>query len=169
METTPPELGHAPLILMSNTPASLAMVQLVSRQVADPAQIEITLAHYLEPLSWQTLDAGQAHHLDTLFKEEEGLLAENGTTTIAPESSYFEKANGVFIRAGVPADHVHIETGWQRSDVIAIRLDQLNSGRYSTVVIVRHHYDILYRFLGQSLRQILAQFGHQIHVWVFDA
>jgi hypothetical protein len=169
METTPLELGRAPLILMSDTPASLAMVQFVSRQVADPARIEITLAHYLEPLSWQTLDAGQTRRLETLYKEEEVLLTENAAPASIPESSYFEQANEVFIRAGVPTEQVHIETDWQHSDVIADRLDRLNAGGYSAVIIVRHHYDILYRFLGQSLRQILAQFGHQIHVWVFDA
>jgi hypothetical protein len=168
MKTMPFKLGRAPLILMSDTPASLAMVQVMSRQVADPAQIEITLVHYLEPLSWHTLDAGQTQHLETLFEEEERLLAENRTTG-APESGYFEEARNVLIRAGVPADRVHIEADWRQSGVVATRLEQLDQGSYSTVIIVRHHYDLLYRFLGRSLRELLAQFGHQVYVWVFDS
>jgi hypothetical protein len=165
MTTIPPGLGNSLLILMSDTPASLAMIRNVLRQLADPPRARITLAHYLEPLLWRTADLKTILAWQEWFEQQDDLLNVSQPDPDLP--SYFDRARGTLVQTGIVPEQIHVDMVWHNLDTINMRLAHLGRGDYSGVVIVRHHYDLLFNLLGSTLRQMLEPYGHQITLWVF--
>jgi hypothetical protein len=159
------ELGNSLLVLMSDAPASLALVTIILHELADPTQVDMTLAYYLEPLLWQRSDPGISEALQHLFEQEDALL---DNTQPASPPTYFSQARTLIIRQGLSPDRVHVEAHWRQPDLLSYRKTQLTNGTYSAVIIVRHHYDMLFGLLGVTLRQVLIPFGHQVHVHILD-
>ncbi len=165
MGDSPPDLGSNLLIVMSNTPGSLAMVMATVRQLTDPRRADISLAHYLEPVLWADQPAERVQMLERLFRQEGELLVE--TKLLA--DNYFEQSRSVLRASGVSDEHIHVETTWNNQDVAANRVALLANGVYSAVVIARHHNDILCHLLETTLSDLLGQYQSKITLWVVDS
>jgi hypothetical protein len=164
MSSIPPGLGNSLLILMSDTPASLTMIREVVRQLVDPTHTTITLAYYLEPMLWLPVNQDTLKNWHDVFDQEAKLLEKSPPNT----SSYFDRACRTLSQAGVKPEQIRVETLWRDPETISLRLMHLKRGTYSGVVIVRHHYDLVFSLLGITLRRALDQYGHQVTVWIFN-
>jgi hypothetical protein len=164
MGDVPPDLGNSLLVIMSNTPGSLAMVKIAARQLPDPTHVEITLAHYLEPVLWQDHVAAQA--LEKLFRQEELLL--DGEQA-SQSDVYFQQSRSLLRDIGIPISRIHVEAVWNQRDIASVRLAKLADGTYSTLIIARHHYDLLHRLLDATLADVLRRNGSRAMLWVIDS
>lgn len=165
MGDSPPDLGSNLLIVISNTPGSLAMVTAVVRRLSDPGRADISLAHYLEPVLWADRPADRVQTLERLFRQEGELLVEPELAA----DNYFEQSRSVLRASGVSDEHIHVETTWNNQVVAANRVALLAKSVYSTIVIARHHNDILCRLLGTTLSDLLGQYHSKTILWVLDS
>jgi nucleotide-binding universal stress UspA family protein len=160
--------GHNLLVAMSNTPASLTMVEEVARQLPDPARTRITLIHYLQPTMWEhSGDPSRSQQLQDILHAEEQQL-ENVQSTKALADHYFTQAGALLEEQGVPAANIQAKITWDDTDVADAILNELDSGAYSTVVVGRHHSGILDRLLGDSLADTLRRHAEDTKLWVVD-
>jgi hypothetical protein len=161
---TPADLGNHLLVAMGNDQNSLELVRYMARRLPDPADMDVTLMHYLAPMFWITgAGQGEMHRYDW----EQISKLEQMEATVTDE--YFAEARGILQEAGVAAVHVHTEKKRESvPDVARAVLDELADGVYTAVVVGRHHHHALGRLLNRDPGDILTKRVKGVFVWVIE-
>ena len=167
MNTVPEKLGDKLLVAMSNSPASLNLVQIVADQIPDLAATEVTLMHYLSPIYWEHGGVDNARDAQVLHNEEEEIWQEEETKE-AQTRRYFEEARKILIEAGVPAGNIHMKWAYDEPSVTDAILDTLESGHYTAVVVGRHHHNHLEHAIQFSFTDKIRQYVGDITIWVVN-
>lgn len=162
------EVGRHLLIAMSNTPASLALIEHVAQHLPEPAHTHITLMHYLQPMAWEHGGNTESQReLRDIVKTEEQAV-ENEQIVEQRTERYFEQASTALQKAGVPPAQIQTKLRWDDQDVANAVLNELRSGQYSTVVVGERHHDFLSRLLGLDLADVLHRQTQAVNVWVIS-
>lgn len=164
----PTNLGNNLLIAMSNTSASLKLVEHVARHLPDPPHTRITLMHYLQPTMWE--HGGDVESPEKLKEilETEDQQFQNEEREEERTERYFDQATAILQQNGVPEANIQTTIDWDDRDVAAAILDELHSGRYTAVAVGQHHHDILDRLLGGSLADTLRRHTENVALWTIQ-
>lgn len=161
-------LGQHLLVAMSNTLASLALVEHIAQHLPEPTHTSITLMHYLQPIAWEHGDDTEARRkLRDSVKSEEQALEDEQIVEKRTER-YFDQASKVLQSVGVRADQIQTRLRWDDQDVANALLNELRSGQYTSVIVGQHHHDFLSRLLGLNLADILQRQRTEIKLWVIQ-
>ena len=163
---SPADLGNHLLVAMNDDQDSLELVRRVAQYLPDPAEMEVTLIHYLAPMVWATgigaIDGEMlAYDWDQIAKLEkmEADLTEE----------MFAQARDILQEAGVATVHIHAKTTpVPFPSVTREVLDALEEGLYSAVVVGRHHHHALSRLLSRDPGTVITKRARGVTVWVVE-
>jgi len=160
----PPNLGNHLLVAMNNDQDSLNLVRYIAERLPNPGNTEVTLMHYLAPLLWMSRTGeGEMDFYD--WKQIQQM--EELEATITQES--FAKALIILQEAGAAAVHMRTKRHWESiPGLVRAILDELSDGRYTAVVVGRHHHHALGRLLKRDPGIILRKRAKGVAVWVVE-